>query len=82
MRLRDGRLLFSLEQLTQDDDVQAASVKAVYSSRHVLNEAVSHDAGRSWHGSQENARQALFRSMLDDQVSYPRMLELPDGLTS
>ena len=76
LRLRDGRLLFTWNN-TQGPPL-GGEHKEVYCSRHVLNAAVSHDDGRTWHGYREYARQAL-PELLNDQVSYPRMLELPDG---
>ncbi len=76
LRLRDGRLLFTWNN-TQGPPL-GGEHKEVHCSRHVLNAAVSHDDGRTWHGYREYARQAL-PELLNDQVSYPRMLELPDG---
>ena len=67
LRLRDGRLLFTWNN-TQGPPF-GGEHKEVYSARHVVNAAVSHDDGRTWHGYREYARQAL-PELINDQVSY------------
>ena len=75
-RLRDGRLIFVWNN-TQGPPF-GGEHGDVHGSRHVLNAAVSHDGGKTWHGYRELARQAL-PEMENDQVSYPHLAETPEG---
>ena len=76
IRLRDGRLILAWNN-TQGPPF-GGQHGDVHGSRHVLNAAVSHDDGGTWHGYREFARQVVPEND-DDQVSYPKLTELPDG---
>ena len=75
-RLRDGRLVFVWNNA--QGPPLGGQCGDVHGARHVLNAAVSHDDGQTWHGYREFARQAL-PELDDDQVSYPKLTALPDG---
>ena len=83
LRLRDGRLIFIWTNgigPPYASDMQAIWGEYVDESwcRQVLNAAVSHNDGKTWHGYREFARLAE-----DDPIShrfgYPNLVELPDG---
>ena len=74
-RLQDGRLILVWNN-TQGPPFGGRG--DVHGSRHVLNAAVSHDDGQTWHGYREFARQAR-PDVEDDQVSYSSLTALPDG---
>ena len=83
LRLRDGRLIFIWTNGVGPpyaSDMQAIWHKYVEESwcRQVLNAAVSHDDGKTWHGYREIARLADHEPV-SHRFGYPNLVELPDG---